>query len=248
MTHLFALSTSAADIMNISLRSRLSAARLTYIDSLHGTSRQQSFTASLLLDEAIRLCCPSVPRPLDIAANENGQPYLTAAPDVHFSLSHSAAWAVCAVSDHPVGVDIQQCRSFKPNIADRFFHPDEVQYLSSLSPAERENAFLHAVGAQGKLRQGRRPRSAAAAAVLRRYRLSAAGNHRRRTRLPVCAEFPRSRLQARRMRAEKKREIAHSNRFTAAFHPIKRKKNRYHKVSVLSVYSDSFALRTAVAS
>ncbi len=109
--------------MNISLRSRLSAARLTYIDSLHGTSRQQSFTASLLLDETIRLCCPSVPRPLDIAANENGKPYLTAAPDVHFSLSHSAAWAVCAVSDHPVGVDIQQCRSFKPNIADRFFHP-----------------------------------------------------------------------------------------------------------------------------
>lgn len=141
MTHLFALSAAAADIMNISLRSRLSAARLTYIDSLHGTSRQQSFTASLLLDETIRLCCPSVPRPLDIAANENGKPYLTAAPDVHFSLSHSAAWAVCAVSDHPVGVDIQQCRSFKPNIADRFFHPDEVQYLSSLSPAERENAF-----------------------------------------------------------------------------------------------------------
>ena len=88
MTHLFALPAAAADIMNISLRSRLSAARLTYIDSLHGTSRQQSFTASLLLDEAIRLCCPSVPRPLDIAANENGKPYLTAAPDVHFSLSH----------------------------------------------------------------------------------------------------------------------------------------------------------------
>lgn len=141
MTHLFALSTAAADIMNISLRSRLSASRLTYIDSLHGASRQQSFTASLLLDEAVRRCFPSVPRPLDIAANENGKPYLTAVPAVHFSLSHSAARAVCAVSDHPVGVDIQQCRPFKSNIADRFFHPDEVRYLSSLSPAERENAF-----------------------------------------------------------------------------------------------------------
>ena len=141
MTHLFALSAATTDIMSISLRSRLSAARLTYIDSLHGVSRQQSFTASLLLDEAVRRCFPSVPRPLDIAANENGKPYLTAVPAVHFSLSHSAAWAVCAVSDHPVGVDIQQCRSFKPNIADRFFHPDEVRYLSSLSPAERENAF-----------------------------------------------------------------------------------------------------------
>lgn len=81
-----------------------------------------------------------MPRPLDIAANENGKPYLTAAPDVHFSLSHSAAWAVCAVSDHPVAVDIQQCRSFKPNML-TLLPPDEVQYLSSLSPAERENAF-----------------------------------------------------------------------------------------------------------
>ena len=45
MTHLFALSAAATDIMSISLRSRLSAARLTYIDSLHGASRQQSFTA-----------------------------------------------------------------------------------------------------------------------------------------------------------------------------------------------------------
>ena len=141
MTHLYLHPTASADITDEQLRSRLSATRLTYLDRLHGVSRQQSFAASLLLDEAIRLCCPSVPHPLDIAIHEGGKPYLTAAPDVHFSLSHSGAWVVCAVSDHPVGVDIQQCRSFKPNIADRFFHPDEVQYLSALPPAERETAF-----------------------------------------------------------------------------------------------------------
>ena len=49
--------------------------------------------------------------------------------------------AVCAVSDHPVSVDIQQCRSFKPNIADRSSTLMRCRYLSSLSPAERENAF-----------------------------------------------------------------------------------------------------------
>ena len=203
MTHLFALSAAAADIMNISLRSRLSAARLTYIDSLHGTSRQQSFTASLLLDEAIRLCCPSVPRPLDIAANENGKPYLTAAPDVHFSLSHSAAWAVCAVSDHPVGVDIQQCRSFKPNIADRFFHPDEVQYLSSLSPAERENAFytLWALKESYVKADGRGLR------LLRQFCVDIARQPPKQSPsahpAPCLCRISRSRLQARRMRAEK---------------------------------------------
>ncbi len=173
-----------------------------------------------------------MPRPLDIAANENGKPYLTAAPDVHFSLSHSAAWAVCAVSDHPVGVDIQQCRSFKPNIADRFFHPDEVQYLSSLSPAERENAFytLWALKESYVKADGRGLR------LLRQFCVDIACQPPAitvGTPGPCLCRISRSRLQARRMRAEKKREIAHSNRFTAAFHPIKRRKNRYHKVSVL---------------
>ncbi len=141
LTHLFAHPTAAADITDEQLRSRLSAARLTYLDRLHGVSRQQSFTASLLLDEAIARCYPSVPRPLDIAVHEGGKPYLTAAPHVHFSLSHSRTWVVCAVSDHPVGVDIQQCRSGRSGVAERFFHPDEVRYLSSLPPDERETAF-----------------------------------------------------------------------------------------------------------
>lgn len=248
MTHLFALSAAAADIMNISLRSRLSAARLTYIDSLHGTSRQQSFTASLLLDEAIRLCCPSVPRPLDIAANENGKPYLTAAPDVHFSLSHSAAWAVCAVSDHPVGVDIQQCRSFKPNIADRFFHPDEVQYLSSLSPAERENAFytLWALKESYVKADGRGLR------LLRQFCVDIACQPPATTvGAPgslFVLDFPDPCLRLGVCVHEEHSEAPALNCFTASIYPIKRKKNRYHKVSVLSVYSDSFALRTAVAS
>ena len=141
MTHLFALPTAAADSTNTVLRSRLSAARLAYLDRLHGSAQQQSFTASLLLDEATARCYPSVPRPLGIAVHEGGKPYLTAAPHVHFSLSHSRAWVVCAVSDHPVGVDIQQCRSGRSGVAERFFYPDEVQYLSSLPPAERNDAF-----------------------------------------------------------------------------------------------------------
>lgn len=141
MTHIFALPTAAVDITNTNLRARLSTARLEYIDRLHGTARQQSFAASLLLDESIRRCYPSVPRPLDISIHEQGKPYLTDTPNVHFSLSHSGSWVVCAVSDHPVGVDIQQYRSIRLNVANRFFHPDEVQYLSTLTPAERENAF-----------------------------------------------------------------------------------------------------------
>ena len=144
------------------------------------------------------------------------------------------------VSDHPVGVDIQQCRSFKPNIADRFFHPDEVQYLSSLTCRARKRV-LHAVGAHESYvkADGRGLR------LLRQFCVDIACQPPAITvgapGPPVCAEFPRSRLQARRMRAEKKNEIAHSNRFTAAFHPIKRKKEPIPYRFFL-VYSDSFRL------
>lgn len=175
-----------------------------------------------------------MPRPLDIAANENGKPYLTAAPDVHFSLSHSAAWAVCAVSDHPVGVDIQQCRSFKPNIADRFFHPDEVQYLSSLSPAERENAFytLWALKESYVKADGRGLR--AAAAVLRRYCLSAAGNPPSAHPAPCLCRISPIPPTGSAYACRKNTPKHLLSLFYSIYPPHKTgKKNRYHKVSVL---------------
>lgn len=38
----------------------------------------------------------------------NGKPYLKDFPNVHFNISHSGKYAVCAVSDTPIGVDIQK--------------------------------------------------------------------------------------------------------------------------------------------
>lgn len=47
------------------------------------------------------------------AKNEWGKPYLADRNDIHFSLSHSGIWAVCALSDAPVGVDIERPRSME---------------------------------------------------------------------------------------------------------------------------------------
>lgn len=56
---------------------------------------------------------------------ENGRPYF---PDGHicFSLSHCGDCAVCAVSDAPVGVDIELPRQNSVRLAQRFFAPDEA--------------------------------------------------------------------------------------------------------------------------
>ncbi|MDO4269312.1 MAG: 4'-phosphopantetheinyl transferase superfamily protein [Eubacteriales bacterium] len=141
MTAVYAVPVSAVDPDDGAARARLSAGRLEYIDRLHGSSRAQSFAAALLLEYAVSQHFPSVVHPLAISVAEGGKPYLVSEPGVHFSLSHSGGWAVCAVSEHPVGVDIERCEAGRRDIASRFFHKDEVRYLNTLLPSARDDAF-----------------------------------------------------------------------------------------------------------
>ena len=62
---------------------------------------------------------------------ELGKPYLEEHPDIHFSLSHSGNWAVCAVSCDPVGVDVELPRCTL-DIGKRFFRPEELEGLDAL--------------------------------------------------------------------------------------------------------------------
>lgn len=73
-----------------------------------------------------------------IAAEENGKLYLTGVTDFYFSLSHSGEYAACVISDVPVGVDIQQKRRTKANIARRFFQCEEAEKIESL-PADKQS-------------------------------------------------------------------------------------------------------------
>ncbi len=63
--------------------------------------------------------------------NALGKPFLTTKPGIHFSLSHSGSWAVCAVSCDPVGVDVEQPRCTM-EIARRFFQAKELEGLDTL--------------------------------------------------------------------------------------------------------------------
>lgn len=69
-----------------------------------------------------------------------GKPYLPDRPDLHFSLSHAGPWAVCAVGDSPLGVDVEAPRCTMA-VARRYFHPREVEYLEAL-PRETQKAAL----------------------------------------------------------------------------------------------------------
>ena len=82
--------------------------------------------------------------------NALGKPFLTTNLGIHFSLSHSGSWVICAVSRDPVGVDVEQPRC-TAEIAHRFFQPEELDGLE-LSPDQlnrlwtAKEAFVKALG------------------------------------------------------------------------------------------------------
>lgn len=51
--------------------------------------------------------------------------------DIHFSLSHSGSYVVCAVSDKNIGVDIEGIRRNAIKVAKRFFTTAECEWIGS---------------------------------------------------------------------------------------------------------------------
>lgn len=67
-------------------------------------------------------------RSSDIHAGPYGKPE---APGVFFSLSHSGEYAMLAVSDAGVGVDLERLRPAPMRAAARVFSPDELDWLAA---------------------------------------------------------------------------------------------------------------------
>lgn len=100
------------------------------------------------------------PEALCFAYNDYGKPAVVNAgrQPLHFNLSHSADLAALAVSDHYVlGVDIEEIRFLKEDIARQFFSRKEYLTLRALPPVvyldgfyrcwTRKEAFVKAHGA-----------------------------------------------------------------------------------------------------
>lgn len=84
--------------------------------------RRCSLGAELLLYRALGA-------PVEYALGENGKPYIDGG--AHFSLSHSGNYAVCAVADCQVGVDIERPRENSLRLAKRFFTESEYALIAA---------------------------------------------------------------------------------------------------------------------
>jgi 4'-phosphopantetheinyl transferase len=69
-----------------------------------------------------------------------GKPFLKNYPDIYFNLSHSEKYVACAVSDSPVGVDIEYINDIDLNVAENYFFKSEYEYI--LNSTDQKKAFF----------------------------------------------------------------------------------------------------------
>lgn len=63
---------------------------------------------------------------------EYGKPYIKNYPDFHYNITHTRNAVVVAISDNPIGVDIERIRKAELIIANRFFVTNEQTYINQI--------------------------------------------------------------------------------------------------------------------
>ncbi|MDQ2087638.1 4'-phosphopantetheinyl transferase superfamily protein [Herbivorax sp. ANBcel31] len=109
---------------------------LRYEDSV------RSLIAEILIRKIVILKLKIKNDEIFFETGEYGKPYLKGVDDFHFNISHSGKWVVCAISDRPVGVDVEKIKHLDIKIADRFFSKKEIDDLYRLEESERLQYFF----------------------------------------------------------------------------------------------------------
>ena len=81
---------------------------------------------------------------LSFTFGPEGKPSLLGHPGLHFNLSHSGPWVLCALHHEPVGIDVEASRVWNPLPAASAMTPEELQHLATLAPAEA-SAFFYRI-------------------------------------------------------------------------------------------------------
>ncbi|MCH5211243.1 MAG: 4'-phosphopantetheinyl transferase superfamily protein [Oscillospiraceae bacterium] len=76
----------------------------------------------------------------NVVIGKNGKPECDG---VYFNLSHSADMVLCAVSDVPIGCDIEKVTDAPMEVAERYFSEKERRYIANAqNPADADRRFF----------------------------------------------------------------------------------------------------------
>ena len=105
----------------------------------HEQGRRLCVLAYLLLKKGLREAYGITENPV-FEYNEHGKPSIVGHPEIFFNLSHCKEAVVCAVSDQPVGVDVESFREYKEGLVRYTMNDEEIRQIESAE--RRVKAFI----------------------------------------------------------------------------------------------------------
>lgn len=99
--------------------------------------KKRTVAGEMLARKAIAQRCGVEAESIKFETAEHGKPFAVGL-DMEFNISHSGNLVACAVSDQPVGVDIELIRPVDLRTAKHFCTPEELEYLFGHTPSEDE--------------------------------------------------------------------------------------------------------------
>jgi 4'-phosphopantetheinyl transferase len=108
----------------------------------HLKSKLQTVSGELLARYAVGQFLNKPDQHIELLFGENGKPHIGNLPDVHFNISHSGNYVVCAVAHTEVGIDVERIREVNLRIAERFFSPSEIDDLMAYEKDSRMQYFI----------------------------------------------------------------------------------------------------------
>ena len=113
-----------------------------YCTPLHGQDGRK--TVYSLLEYAFRTeYGETLP---EIKKTPNGKPYFLTRADMHFSLSHTKTHVLCALSNTPVGVDMESPRVISPRAVKFFASAEELSMFEPLDLWVLKESYIKLTG------------------------------------------------------------------------------------------------------
>ena len=103
----------------------------------HADDRKRCLCADMLARRMLAKAAGALSADISFTQGNKGKPY-TNVP-LQFSVSHSGDFVLCAVSEHPIGADVEQIKPFRAGMVARYFTKAEADFVWGGSAAPDGN-------------------------------------------------------------------------------------------------------------
>jgi len=118
------------------------AGKLRVRDRLNATSKLQTVSGELLARYSVGQYLGKPDTEINLVFGEKGKPHIGNLKNVHYNISHSGHYVVCAVAPNEIGIDVERVRKVNLRIAERFFSAPEIQDLMAREEDDRMHYFI----------------------------------------------------------------------------------------------------------